>query len=82
MFFDILGFPSTMFPVLQLIPKTIGYVSHFIESIDDPEWKIFRPRQIYIGNHKETFKKQIDEVSNLNLESKVTRIFRPRSFFK
>ncbi|KAL2915216.1 hypothetical protein HK105_205323 [Polyrhizophydium stewartii] len=51
--FYTLRFPSDMFPVWMFIPRAAGMVAHLIESIDDPEFKIFRPRQIYIGeNHR------------------------------
>jgi citrate synthase len=38
-----------MFPVMFAIPRTIGWLAHWEESINDPEWKIVRPRQIYTG---------------------------------
>ncbi|KAJ3217545.1 hypothetical protein HK099_005435 [Clydaea vesicula] len=43
-------FPKDMFPVWLAVPRVAGFLAHWIESIDDPEYKIFRPRQIYVGN--------------------------------
>jgi len=44
-----MGFPVEMFPVLFAIPRTAGWVSQWEEMIQDPEQKIARPRQIYLG---------------------------------
>ena len=44
-----MGFPVEMFPVLFAIPRTAGWVSQWEEMIQDPEQKIARPRQIFIG---------------------------------
>ena len=38
-----------MFPVLMALPRTAGLVAHWLESLDDPEYKIYRPRQVYKG---------------------------------
>ncbi|KAI9002335.1 citrate synthase-like protein [Gaertneriomyces semiglobifer] len=47
--FHTVGFPEDMFPVLMTVPRAVGFLAHCLESLDDPEFKIFRPRQIYIG---------------------------------
>eukprot|EP01133_Synstelium_polycarpum_P019214 gene19214-23021_t len=44
-----MGFPTDMFPVLFSIPRAAGWLAHWVESISDPELRIFRPRQIYLG---------------------------------
>jgi citrate synthase len=44
-----MGFPMTMFPVLFAIPRTSGWVAQWEEMLQDPEQKISRPRQIYLG---------------------------------
>ena len=45
-----MGFPMTMFPVLFAIPRTSGWISQWQELLLDPEQKIARPRQIYLGH--------------------------------
>ncbi|HTZ32756.1 MAG TPA: citrate synthase [Methylomirabilota bacterium] len=45
-----MGFPMTMFPVLFAIPRMSGWVSQWEEMLLDPEQKIARPRQIYLGH--------------------------------
>jgi len=44
-----MGFPTDMFPVLFTIPRAAGWLAHWVESLDDPDTKIARPRQVYIG---------------------------------
>ncbi|KAJ6830320.1 uncharacterized protein M6B38_353785 [Iris pallida] len=44
-----IGFPTEFFPVLFAIPRMAGYLSHWRESLDDPDTKIMRPQQVYTG---------------------------------
>jgi len=44
-----MGFPTDMFPVLFTIPRAVGWLAHWIEHHEDPETKIYRPRQVYKG---------------------------------
>ncbi|XP_058100963.1 citrate synthase, glyoxysomal isoform X1 [Magnolia sinica] len=44
-----MGFPTEFFPVLFAIPRMAGYLSHWRESLDDPDTKIMRPQQVYTG---------------------------------
>src|ERR1700754_1528767 len=43
-------FPVDMFPVLFAIPRTSGWLAQWSELLEDPEQKIARPRQIYLGH--------------------------------
>jgi citrate synthase len=47
--YQAMGFPLTMFPVLFAIPRTSGWMAQWAEMVRDPEQKITRPRQIYLG---------------------------------
>jgi citrate synthase len=47
-----IGIPTNMFTVMFAIGRLPGWISQWKESIDDPNWRISRPRQIYTG-HKE-----------------------------
>ncbi len=49
MIYQAMGFPVDMFPVLFAIPRTAGWCSHWLELLTDPEQKISRPRQLYVG---------------------------------
>ncbi|HSL21095.1 MAG TPA: citrate synthase [Vicinamibacterales bacterium] len=42
-------FPVAMFPVLFAIPRTAGWLAQWEEMLMDPEQKIARPRQLYVG---------------------------------
>ena len=50
-----MGFPVTMFPVLFAIPRTSGWIAQWEEMLLDPEQKIARPRQIYMGYDKRSY---------------------------
>jgi citrate synthase len=47
-----LGFPTDMFPILFAIPRTVGWLANWREFLKDPEFKIVRPRQNYLGPRK------------------------------
>jgi len=47
--YQAMGFPVSMFPVLFAIPRTVGWLSQWVELLDDDTQKIARPRQIYLG---------------------------------
>jgi citrate synthase len=47
--YQALGLPTAMFPVMFAIPRTAGWLAQWLEGIVDPEQKIARPRQLYIG---------------------------------
>lgn len=50
-----MGFPTDMFPVLFTIPRTAGWLAHWYEFLDDPENKIVRPRQVYLGAERRPY---------------------------
>jgi citrate synthase len=47
--YEALGFPSEAFTVLFAIPRTSGWLAQWQELILDPEQKIARPRQVFLG---------------------------------
>jgi citrate synthase len=47
--YQAMGFPVAMFPVLFAIGRMPGWLAHWQEGSVDPEQKISRPRQIYVG---------------------------------
>ena len=44
-----IGFPTPMFTVLFALGRLPGWIAQWHEMINDPETKIGRPRQVYIG---------------------------------
>jgi citrate synthase len=53
--YQALGFPVDMFPVLFAIPRTSGWLAQWLEMTADPEQKIARPRQLYLGSGRREF---------------------------
>lgn len=45
----IIGIPLNMFTVMFAIGRLPGWIAQWKESMDDPNWKLCRPRQIYKG---------------------------------
>jgi citrate synthase len=47
--YQAMGFPTEMFTVLFALGRMPGWLAHWQELLDDPEQKISRPRQLYVG---------------------------------
>lgn len=47
--YEAMGFPTDKFTVLFAIPRTVGWLSQWMELMADPEFRIARPRQVYTG---------------------------------
>jgi len=50
-----MGIPTNMFTVMFALGRLPGWIAHWREMRDDPEGKIHRPRQIYIGATERDF---------------------------
>jgi len=48
--YQAMGFPMAMFPVLFAIGRMPGWLAQWEESLSDPEQRIARPRQLYVGH--------------------------------
>jgi citrate synthase len=53
--YQAMGFKPEMFTVLFAIPRTIGWLTQWQEMLNDPEQKIARPRQVWIGHETREF---------------------------
>jgi citrate synthase len=53
--YQAMGFKPEMFTVLFAIPRTIGWLAQWQEMLNDPEQKIARPRQVWIGHGTREF---------------------------
>jgi len=53
--YEALGLPVSMFPVMFAIGRTSGWIAQWLEMVNDPEQKIARPRQIYIGDREREY---------------------------
>ena len=47
--YQAMGFPMEMFPVLFAIGRMPGWLAQWEEGLLDPDQKIARPRQVYVG---------------------------------
>ena len=50
-----IGIPLNMFTVMFAIGRLPGWIAQWKESMDDPEWKLHRPRQVYMGPEKTSY---------------------------
>jgi citrate synthase len=50
--YEAMGFPASMFTALFAIGRTAGWIAQWQELLLDPEQKISRPRQVYLGYEK------------------------------
>jgi citrate synthase len=53
--YQALGIPTDMFPVMFAIPRTAGWLAQWEEMMTDPEKKIVRPRQVYLGAEQRAY---------------------------
>jgi len=59
-----IGIPSNMFTVMFALGRLPGWIAHWKEMWDDPNWRIGRPRQVYVGPKRRPFipKEERDQV--------------------
>jgi citrate synthase len=50
-----MGLPMDMFPVLFAIPRTSGWLAQWEEMVTDPDQKLARPKQVYLGAQKRDY---------------------------
>ena len=60
--YQAMGFPMAMFTVLFAIPRMSGWLAHWQELLADPEQKISRPRQLYVGPGARDYVPEADRV--------------------
>ena len=63
--YQAMGFRPEVFTVLFAIPRTVGWLAQWEEMLTDPEQKIARPRQVYVGK----------DIRQLTLEEKAVAQF-------
>ena len=50
-----LGIPTNMFTAMFALSRTAGWLAHWKEMIEDPDTRITRPRQLYVGPTKRSY---------------------------
>jgi len=53
--YEAMGFPTEMFTVLFAVARTAGWVAQWEEMLRDPDQKIARPRQVYLGANRRAY---------------------------
>jgi citrate synthase len=51
-----IGIPVSLFTAIFALARTVGWIAQLNEMIGDPEYKIGRPRQLYVGSAVRTVK--------------------------
>ncbi|MFC3168230.1 MULTISPECIES: citrate synthase [Paracoccus] len=52
---EAMGFPTSMFTPIFALSRTVGWIAQWKEMIGDPQAKIGRPRQLYVGAGKRDY---------------------------
>lgn len=52
---EAMGFPTSMFTPIFALSRTVGWISQWKEMIADPQNKIGRPRQLYVGSDRRDY---------------------------
>jgi citrate synthase len=50
-----IGIPTNMFTVMFAIGRLPGWIAQWKESLDDPDWRLCRPRQVYTGPNERPY---------------------------
>ncbi|KAF8463661.1 citrate synthase-like protein [Kalaharituber pfeilii] len=50
-----MGFPLDFFPILFAVPRVAGWLAHWKQSLDAGNVKIWRPRQVYVGEGRRDY---------------------------
>jgi citrate synthase len=51
-----LGIPVSLFTAIFALARTVGWIAQLNEMIGDPEYKIGRPRQLFVGSQRRDVK--------------------------
>lgn len=54
--YQAMGLPVDLYPVLFAVARTAGWLSQWVEMLEDEEQRIARPRQIYVGPQRRDYK--------------------------
>ena len=57
-----IGIPTNMFTVMFALGRLPGWIAHWKEMWDDPNWRIGRPRQVYVGPKQRPFIPMADRI--------------------
>ncbi len=50
-----LDIPTSLYTVMFSLARSAGWIAQWLEMMEDPDFKIGRPRQLYIGSEKRDY---------------------------
>ena len=50
-----LGIPTSMYTVMFALARSAGWIAQWLEMMEDPDFKIGRPRQLYVGKEQRDY---------------------------
>jgi citrate synthase len=50
-----IGFPTSMFPALFAVARTVGWIAQWKEMIEDPSLRMGHPSQLYTGEKQRDY---------------------------
>ena len=50
-----LNIPTSMYTVIFALARSVGWISQWLEMMEDPDFRIGRPRQLYVGAEKRDY---------------------------
>ena len=50
-----LNIPTSMYTVVFALARSVGWISQWLEMMEDPDFRIGRPRQLYIGTEQRDY---------------------------
>lgn len=50
-----LGIPTPMYTVMFALARSVGWIAQWLEMMEDPDFKIGRPRQLYTGQEQRDY---------------------------
>ncbi|MDZ7830078.1 MAG: citrate/2-methylcitrate synthase [Halofilum sp. (in: g-proteobacteria)] len=74
-----MGIPLNMFTVIFAMARTVGWIAHWNEMMEDPELRIGRPRQLYTGPEKRDYTEHQQAVGRIRGNRESVGASRPRT---
>ena len=50
-----IGLPTSMYTVMFALARSVGWIAQWLEMMEDSDFKIGRPRQLYVGKEKRNY---------------------------
>ena len=77
-----IGIPKDMFTVLFAVSRSVGWMSHWCEMMNENANRISRPRQLYVGSQHRDYKKVEDRDDTDSRVREVSKLVKLTSLMK